>query len=47
MCPSHIAGTSMGAIIGALYALGKTSHEMENIIKEIRLAKLIDIDFKK
>ena len=47
MKPSHIAGTSMGAIIGALYALGKTSHEMEEIIQKIRMAKLIDIDFKK
>ena len=37
----------MGGIIGALYALGKTSHDMEEIIKEIRMAKLIDIDFKK
>ncbi|MDD2916583.1 MAG: patatin-like phospholipase family protein [Candidatus Gracilibacteria bacterium] len=45
--PSHIAGTSMGAIIGALYALGRTSHEMEVIIQEIRMTKLIDIDFKK
>jgi len=47
MRPSHIAGTSMGAIIGALYALGKTSHEMEEIIKNIRMQKLIDIDFKR
>ncbi len=47
MKPSYIAGTSMGAIIGALYALGKTSHDMEDIIKKIRMAKLIDIDFKK
>lgn len=45
--PSHIAGTSMGAIIGALYALGKTSQEIEEIIQKIRMAKFIDIDFKK
>lgn len=37
----------MGAIIGALYALGKTSQEIEEIIQKIRMAKFIDIDFKK
>lgn len=37
----------MGAIIGALYALGKTSHDMEDIIREIQMAKLIDVDLKK
>lgn len=45
--PSHIAGTSMGAIIGALYALGKTSHEMEGVIKDLKMTKLVDVDFKK
>ena len=45
--PSCIAGTSMGAIVGALYALGKNSHEMEGVIKDVRMAKLIDADFKK
>ena len=30
-----IAGTSMGAIIGGLYALGYTPDEMDTIIREI------------
>lgn len=37
----------MGAIVGALYALGKNSHEMEGVIKDVRMAKLVDADFKK
>jgi len=44
--PISIAGTSMWAIIGTLYALGKSSHDMEKIIAEINFLKLIDPDLK-
>jgi len=32
--PSHISGTSMGAIIGALYAVGLSGLDIENRVKE-------------
>ncbi len=32
--PHLIVGTSMGALIGAFYAYGYTSHEMQQIAKE-------------
>jgi NTE family protein len=44
MKPQAIAGTSMGAIIGALLSIGKTSEEMEAIIAWINFLKLIDPD---
>ena len=47
MSPVAIAGTSMGAIIGTLLALGSTSDEMRTIIANIAWMKLIDIDLKK
>jgi len=31
--PDYITGTSMGSIVGALYALGYSAHELENIVK--------------
>lgn len=45
--PMAISGTSMGAVIGALFAIGKTSDDMENIIATISWLKLIDIDMSK
>ena len=47
MSPVAISGTSMGAIIGTLLALGKTSTEMREIIANIPWISLIDIDLKK
>lgn len=44
---NEVSWTSMWAIIGACYALWKTSEEIKNIAKEISLFKLIDFDFKK
>ncbi|MDD3646595.1 MAG: patatin-like phospholipase family protein [Candidatus Gracilibacteria bacterium] len=43
---TEVSGTSMGAIIGALYAIGKNSNEIEKIAKDLNYFKLIDIDFK-
>lgn len=37
----YIAGTSMGSIIGGLYAMGYTSDEMLNIISNVDWGKLI------
>ena len=42
----EVSGTSMWAIIAALYAMGKTSEEMTEIAKDINFLKLIDFDFK-
>jgi predicted acylesterase/phospholipase RssA len=36
----------MGSIIGALYAFGKTSAEIEKIASEINYLKLIDFELK-
>lgn len=44
---SEVSGTSMWAIIAALYAFGKNSDEMRKICADINYLKLIDIDFKK
>ncbi|GAB0174741.1 MAG: patatin-like phospholipase family protein [Candidatus Altimarinota bacterium] len=45
--PIAISGTSMGSIIGTLYALGKSSHQMEDILEEIEWLKLVDFDMKR
>ena len=42
--PVAISWTSMWAIVAALYAIGKTSLEMEQIIASLSLMKLIDVD---
>lgn len=47
--PHIIAGTSIGAVIGALYASGLTSIEIQNFFKDLtfkRYAQLFDISFK-
>ncbi|ATU05228.1 hypothetical protein BKN14_02100 [Candidatus Gracilibacteria bacterium HOT-871] len=41
----EITGTSMGALIGALCAMGKNSKEIKKIAKEINYMKLFDFDF--
>lgn len=42
--PSIITGTSIGAVIGAFYACGYTSSEMEKIATEVNILTLIDFD---
>ncbi len=42
--PKVIAGTSMGAIIGAFYASGMTFKEIEKILVAFRVRKFLDID---
>lgn len=42
--PSHIVGTSIGAIVGAFYACGYTSTEMQQVIKDTNFLSLIDPD---
>ncbi|MBX9809388.1 patatin-like phospholipase family protein [Candidatus Gracilibacteria bacterium] len=44
--PTEISGTSMGAIIGALYASGMTSEEMIKIAEDTKFIKLLDFDLK-
>ena len=43
---SEVAGTSMGAIIGAAFALGVSSEKMRQFIAEINFLKLVDLDMK-
>lgn len=43
---TEIAGTSMGAIIGAFLAIGTTSDEMQKIVREISYLQMIDFDLK-
>ena len=43
---TEIAGTSMGAIIGAFLAIGTTSDEMQKITREINYLQMIDFDLK-
>ena len=48
--PSIISGTSMGALIGALYASGVTAREIEGFYRKMTLYKisnLIDLSFTK
>lgn len=46
MKPGHIAWTSIGAIIGWLMALGKTSYEAEKILDELNFLSLVDLDMR-
>lgn len=45
--PWLIVGTSMGALIGAFYACGYTSHQISQIASKVSLIKLLDFDIKK
>lgn len=42
LCPTHIAGTSAGAIVGALYSHGYNSEDMMSFLKRVQI-----LDFKK
>ena len=42
----EISGTSMGALIGAAYAIWKTPDEMKQILADTSILKLIDFDMK-
>lgn len=39
--PDFIVGTSMGAIVGALYASGYSSHDLDSLARSVPLAELI------
>ncbi len=39
--PDYIAGTSMGSIIGGLYAIGYTSHELDSIVRNANWNRLL------
>lgn len=41
----EVAGTSMGAIMAAFIAMGKTPEEMESFAKSVNYFKLLDPDF--
>lgn len=44
--PIEISGTSIGAIIGAFYAIWYSGTEMRKIALETNFLKLVDLDFK-
>lgn len=44
---NEIAWTSMWAIVWACFAVWKTSEEIKNIAKNIKIIKLADLDFRK
>lgn len=43
----HVAGTSIGSLIGALYAFGKTPAEIEQISKELRWLDISELSLSK
>ena len=45
--PQYIAGTSMGAIIGALYASGKSPEEIEELVKTENWKEMMDVTIPK
>jgi NTE family protein len=45
MAPDYITGTSMGAIVGGLYAAGYNAHELDSIVSEIDWATILTDDF--
>lgn len=44
LAPREISGTSMGALIGACYALWKTSEDMERVLSGLSYFSLLDFD---
>lgn len=45
--PNMIIGTSMGALVGAFFACGYSSQDMQNLSKDIGLFSLVDPDFSR
>ncbi|MGM0443339.1 MAG: patatin-like phospholipase family protein [Fibrobacterota bacterium] len=45
--PSHICGTSMGAIIGGLYACGFSYRDLCTVIDEFHLLRMLSLKFNK
>src|SRR5690554_271939 len=40
--PDYITGTSMGSIIGGLYAIGYSAHELDSIVTSVNWAQLLN-----
>ncbi len=47
MQPQILAGTSMGAVIGALYASGKFPEEIEELVQNTRWKEMLDVTIPK
>ena len=45
LTPDEIIGTSMGSVIGSLYALGETSKTIQNKIKNLKTKNLFEIKY--
>lgn len=42
---TEISGASMGALVGALFAMGKTTDELIAIAREVDYSKMVDVDW--
>jgi NTE family protein len=42
---NHITGTSIGSVIGGLYALGQSSDEIAEHFRNLSYTELVDLDF--
>lgn len=40
--PSEISGTSMGAVVAALFSLGKNSYEIRDFLESVRVMAILD-----
>ena len=45
LVPSEIIGTSMGSVIGALYAIGESSEEIQKKIKGLKTRDFFEIKY--
>lgn len=43
----YIAGSSMGAIIGGLYATGYSAHQLDSIFREVNFSELFNESFSR
>ena len=41
--PDFVAGTSMGSVVGACYALGMSPTEMEDEVKKLKMSDILDL----
>lgn len=44
--PDYIAGSSMGAVVGACYAIGMSSAQMEKEVMQLKSSHLIDVSLR-
>lgn len=45
--PDYITGTSIGAVIGGLYALGYSATEIESLLAQVNVSQLLDDNYQR